>query len=272
MGNYFGGPAIEQIPLTQMVGGDYQLRVQLLDPSETLIAEEFAPITVSPRSAIARPHFYYRRAFNPEFPGLLALARGKQLWALGRNEEARAAFQESVAAGNPELPMARWLLAGVFLAEGDGDAALELLAPLEEALPGQYEVLAGLGFARFLRGELEQATGYLEKAITIRQPDTNLLNALGDIVSWGTSKRLGTSISARWRSTLTRKPSSGIWKRSAKAGKWLAFTTPARVKTLTSEITSGATQLPDIAVVYTRGTNGARLRSKVSGRIRGPES
>ena len=58
----------------------------------------------------------------------------------------------------------RWLLAGVFLAEGDGDAALELLAPLEEALPGQYEVLAGLGFARFLRGELEQAKGYLEKA------------------------------------------------------------------------------------------------------------
>ena len=64
----------------------------------------------------------------------------------------------------------RWLLAGVFLAEGDGDAALELLAPLEEALPGQYEVLAGLGFARFLRGELEQAKGYLEKAMTIRQP------------------------------------------------------------------------------------------------------
>ena len=64
----------------------------------------------------------------------------------------------------------RWLLAGVFLAEGDGDAALELLAPLEEAFPGQYEVLAGLGFARFLRGELEQAKGYLEKAMTIRQP------------------------------------------------------------------------------------------------------
>ena len=180
VGDYFGGPAIEQIPLTQMVGGNYQLRVQLLDPSETLIAEEFAPITVSPRTAIARPHFFYRRGFNPEVPGLLALARGEQLWALGRNEEARAAFQESVAAGNPELPMARWLLAGVFLTEGDGDAALELLAPLEEAFPGQYEVLAGLGFARFLRGELEQATGYLERAMTIRQPDTNLLNALGD--------------------------------------------------------------------------------------------
>ena len=114
VGDYFGGPAIEQIPLAQMVGGNYQLRVQLLDPSETLIAEEFAPITVSPRTAIARPISFTAVVSILRFPGLLALARGEQLWALGRNEEARAAFQESVAAGNPELPMARWLLAGVF--------------------------------------------------------------------------------------------------------------------------------------------------------------
>ena len=46
--------------------------------------------------------------------------------------------------------------------------------------PQQYEVVAGLGHAYKELGDCSKASGYLEKAMTLRPPDTLLLNALGD--------------------------------------------------------------------------------------------
>jgi Flp pilus assembly protein TadD len=37
----------------------------------------------------------------------------------------------------------------------------------------------GLGFAHGLQGDCSKAVGYLEKAMTLRPPDTTLLNVLG---------------------------------------------------------------------------------------------
>ena len=57
--------------------------------------------------------------------------------------------------------------------------ALELLASLEPDFPNQFEVVAGLGFAHSLQGDCSLGVGYLEKAMTLRPPDTALLNVLG---------------------------------------------------------------------------------------------
>ena len=57
--------------------------------------------------------------------------------------------------------------------------ALELLASLEPDFPNQFEVVAGLGFAHSFLGDCSLAVAYLEKAMTLRPPDTALLNVLG---------------------------------------------------------------------------------------------
>ena len=44
----------------------------------------------------------------------------------------------------------------------------------------EFEVIAGLGFAYYFMDDFQKATEYLEKAMTIRPPDTELLNAIGD--------------------------------------------------------------------------------------------
>ena len=155
------------------------VRAQLLDPSGTMVTEKSAPLVVSPRSAIARP-WVQRRSFNVMEPGLLALAVGEQLLALQRHEEARRALEAAVAANNPDLSSARWRLAGLYLGWREADRALELLLPLEETHPDQYEVVAGLGFAFYMKNDDASALDYLERANTLRPPGTSLLNALGD--------------------------------------------------------------------------------------------
>ncbi|MFQ5790883.1 MAG: GWxTD domain-containing protein [Acidobacteriota bacterium] len=180
VGDYHRGPVIEQFPLTRMVGGRYLLEVQLVDPSGTVAAEKSAPLQVSPRTGINRPGFVYRRGFNAQVPGLLALARGEQLWAMKRFDEARQELEKAAAANNPQLPMALWKLAGALIASGEVDRALELLTPLEAEYPQQYEVVGGLGFAFYLKKDFPKAAAYLERARSLRPPDTSLLNALGD--------------------------------------------------------------------------------------------
>lgn len=174
------GMVYDVIKLDNMVGGSFQVRATLLSPGGSAISEKTVPITVSPRSAALRPAFVYRRGFNTKVPGLIAFVRGDQLWNLGRFDEAKAELERAVATGNPQLAPARWKLANAYLREGRADDALALLRPLESAFPKQYEVVAGLGFALFIKGDFEHAVSYLDRAREIRPPDTNLLNAAGD--------------------------------------------------------------------------------------------
>jgi Flp pilus assembly protein TadD len=118
--------------------------------------------------------------------------RGEQLWKLGDVANAKVAFEEALASGNDRLVPARWMLANVHLKENHPDDALALLEPLEEPFPDQFEVVAGLGLAYYLKGDYETAVGYLSRARDIRPPDAMLWNALGDIY-----ERLGDRDKAR---------------------------------------------------------------------------
>ena len=177
--DYGLGPIIEELSLLSLMGGNYEVLVELLDAG-TVVAARKVPLIVSPRSEIPRPGTIYRRGVNPRAPGLLPLERGEQLLALKRVEEAILELETAVAANNPQLPRARWQLAGVFLRTGQADRVLELLQPIAESFPNQFEVIAGLGFAYFLKNDYASSQLHLEKAITIRPPDTTLLNILGN--------------------------------------------------------------------------------------------
>ena len=179
VGDYGEGPVRHSFALTDMPGGRYVVGAQLLDPSGTIVVERSAPLSVSPRSSIPRP-WVHRRSFNADAPGLLALTVAEQFMALGRQEEARRALEVAVAADNPDLASARWKLAGLYLGWREPDRALELLLPLAETFPSQYEVVAGLGFAFYLKDDVASARDYLERARALRSPGTSLLNALGD--------------------------------------------------------------------------------------------
>jgi GWxTD domain-containing protein len=161
-------------------GGNYVVRAQLMTSDRSVLAEVAAPLTLSPRTSLPRPNFVYRRGFNAAIPGLLSLVLGDQWWNLGKHETALALYEKSVAAGNSDLPQARWKLAHAYLSRGHTSRALELLAPLEATFPTQYEVVAGLGLVYSRTSEEAKAVAYLERALALRPPDTALLNALGE--------------------------------------------------------------------------------------------
>jgi GWxTD domain-containing protein len=177
--DYQGGPVVERFPLTGMMGGRYEMRVRLLDPSGNGVAERSSPVTVSPRSMIARP-WSYRSSFNTRTPGLLALARGDQLWHLERHAEAEKEFERAVAESQGKFPLARWKLGEAYIRSEKPDKAMEMLAPLEADFANQYEVIAGLGYAHYLKADFEKAADYLSRAMQIRPADATLLNALGE--------------------------------------------------------------------------------------------
>ena len=174
------GIVLDHMKLVDMIGGNYELRARLVSASGEMLSEKTAPITVSPRSTAIRPGFVYRRGLNTRIPGLLSFMRGEQLRNLGKLEEAKLALEDAVASGNTQLVPARWMLANVYLEEERPEDALALLRPLEEPFPERYEIVAGIGFAVYLKGEYADAARYLERARGIRPPDTMLLNALGD--------------------------------------------------------------------------------------------
>lgn len=175
-----GGSVMGQFSLLKIMGGNYEVRAQLVDAAGSVVAEESTTLVVSPRSLIPRPRVVYRRGFNTGVAGLLCLARGQQFLASGLLEEALTELEKAVAANNPELPMARWKLAGALLYLRQADRALDLLLPLEDDFPNEYEVVEGLGFAYYFKKDFIKAVAYLEKAMSIRAPDTSVLNALGD--------------------------------------------------------------------------------------------
>jgi GWxTD domain-containing protein len=174
------GMVFDHLALDDMVGGTFEVRARLLSPAGAELSKKVAPITVSPRSVATRPGFFYRRGFNTKHPGLLQLVRGEQLWNLGRYEEARADLERAVAASGTDLPEAKWKLANAYLRDKRADDALALLRPLEARFSSQYEVAAGLGFALYLKGQCQDAVGYLDRARELRPPDKLLLNTSGD--------------------------------------------------------------------------------------------
>ena len=171
-------PAIEEFPLADLGAGRYRVTADLLDGAGEVIASREAPLLVSPRAAVDRPGFIVRRSFATHFPGLLALALGDQFMAHGRIPEATVAFREATA--NPDLPMARWKLASALLFTGEANEALDLLLPIEADYPNEIEVVEGVGFAYYIRGECDETLPRLEHALTLRPADPSLLNALGD--------------------------------------------------------------------------------------------
>ena len=112
----------EAFPLTQVAGGRYQLRVELVDPNGETLVERTATLNVSPRNPLPRA-WIHSRSFDTRVPGALALARGAQFQALGRHEEAARALGAAVLA-DPEKAEARWRLAGIHLGWREPDAAL----------------------------------------------------------------------------------------------------------------------------------------------------
>lgn len=175
-----GGAVLEEMPLVGLESGDYQLRFELLDSSSTTLAERTEPFQISPRTQISRAGFVVRHSFNTEVPGLLALAKGQQYLSLGRLGDAEQAFSESVAAGNPDLPMAKWKLAYVLLYSRRADDALNLLLPLEDRFGQEPDVVDTLGLAYYMKAEYQKAVSYLERSIGLRPPEAPLLNALAD--------------------------------------------------------------------------------------------
>ena len=175
-----GGGVTAELSTLGMTGGNYRIRTTLVGPGSETLDEKIVDIVLSPRTAVARPEFTYRRGFNTKLPGLLALVRGDQLWSLGQFEAAQVDYEAAVAANNPNLPHAKWKLAAAYLRGNDADRALALLTPIEEQFGQQFEVLAGLGLSYYLKNDYEKTVGYLERAIEIRPPDTSMLNALAD--------------------------------------------------------------------------------------------
>jgi hypothetical protein len=185
------GMVADQIRLDDLVGGNYELYGRLVSPAGEVLSEKTVPLTLSPRSIATRPGFIYRRGFNTQVPGLIPFVRGEQLWNVGRFEEAKVELERAVAA-SPQLAPAKWKLANAYLREQKPDEALSLLRPLESSFQSQYEVVAGLGFALYLKGDCAAAVPYLESARKLRPPDTLLLNSAGDC-----HRLLGNAAAAR---------------------------------------------------------------------------
>jgi len=180
-----------RLSLANIVGGNYEARARLVSAAGETLSTRRTPLTVSPRSAVARPGFVYRRGFDSSAPGVLSAIEGEQLAKLGRFDDARISLEETIAA-NPRHVPARIMLATIYLRSGDADQTLSLLGPVEEVLPDQYEVVSGIGLARYVKAEYPIAVDYLSRAIALRPPDALVLNALAD-----SHERLGNIDKAR---------------------------------------------------------------------------
>jgi len=192
MSDYPDGLVVESFDTDDLEGAHYTLAAELVDGGGNVISTRETPFLLSPRTALARPGVYRRSSFGSHIPGMLPFALGNQLMALGRYAEAVAEFEQAVRPDNPNLPTAKWQLAAALLETREPVWAKKLLSSLEADFPRQFEVIAGLGFANYQTGNFEEAARYLERATTLRPPESSLLNTLGD-----TYDRLGNDDRAR---------------------------------------------------------------------------
>jgi len=174
------GAVLSRIPLDLGVGGSYWLRARLEGSDGTVLDQRDRRIQVSPRAGVPRAGFVYRRGFNPETPGLLALVRGDQYLTLSRFDDALGEFEAAVASGNPQLQAARWKLAHGYIQTSRVAEAAALLEPMVEQFPEVFEVASGIGFVRYFQGRYDESVTHLERALGLRTPGFGLLNVLGD--------------------------------------------------------------------------------------------
>ena len=174
------GAILGRMPLDLGVGGSYWLRARLEEAGGALLDQRDRRIQVSPRAGVPRAAFVYRRGFNPETPGLLALVRGDQYLTLSRFEDALREYEAAVASGNPQLPAARWKLAHGYIQTSRVADAAALLEPMAEQFPEVFEVASGIGFVRYFQNRFEESVTHLEHALSLRTPGFGLLNVLGD--------------------------------------------------------------------------------------------
>ena len=180
MSDHPDGLVVESFDTDELEGANYTLEAELVDGGGNVISARATPFLLSPRTAIARAGVHRRSSFGSHIPGMLPLALGNQLLALGRYHEAVAELEKAIRSDNPNLPLAKWQLAGALLETREPVWAKKLLSSLEVDFPRQFEVIAGLGFANYQTADFEEAARYLEQATTLRPPESGLLNTLGD--------------------------------------------------------------------------------------------
>lgn len=177
------GVLVQRLSTEELDAGFYTVVFDLLDEKRTIVTSRSAVLEVAAQELLARPGVVYRHSFASDTRGLVALTLANQYLAQGRIEEAESSLRRAVAANNPALPAARWKLAERLLVRQQPDEALELLLPQRDDYRDQVEVVEGLGLAFYLKGDCSQALEYLEDVVRLRQPDTSLMNIIGECYS-----------------------------------------------------------------------------------------
>ncbi len=172
------GPMVHELSLAGIEGGQFELVATLFDAEGMERDRKTTAFSVSPRTSIVRPAVRGSIAPpRPEVPGVVAMVLGEQYLRMDEKEKARAHLELAIRE-NPQLGPARELLAGLLLDGGEIDGVFAVLEPLVQNAPDRFEVLAILGQAYFHQKQYAKSIELLEKAITLRRPEPQLLNAL----------------------------------------------------------------------------------------------
>ena len=174
------GHIIQELSLDGFRAARYELTAALLDPSGQEVDRKTVPLVLTPRTSVVRPAV---RGSTPQLPaeqpGIVAMALGEQLLALGEDVRARAHFEAAVDA-NRNLGPARENLARFEMADGNTASVIQLLAPVYEKVRNRFEVIALLGHAYAVEEQYANAAELLERAITLRRPEVPTLNMLAN--------------------------------------------------------------------------------------------
>jgi GWxTD domain-containing protein len=178
LGERLASPLVQELSFEKFQGGRFLLRAELVDENGSVLEQEAASFTVSPRTSIPRP--LSRAAapqVRPEIPGLVSSMLGEQYLARNEPGKAREKFEQALQE-NSKLGLAREHLARLAVQEGDYEKVVTLLEPVYAVVKDRYEILVPLGEAYFRRGDFSRAAELLEKALPLRRPQPSLLNAL----------------------------------------------------------------------------------------------
>jgi tetratricopeptide (TPR) repeat protein len=173
-------PIVQELALSVVEGGRYQLSATLLDREGQELARKLADVTVSPRTRVLKPSIRGSMPqIRPELPGVVPMTLAEQYLALERPAEATRLFRDALAS-NPKLGAARERLAEMELRAGNSAAVVELLEPVYAEVKDRFEVLAMLGQAYAVEERYPEAVDLLEKAILLRRPEPSVLNLLAN--------------------------------------------------------------------------------------------